>query len=282
MAKVVNYYKRIGDFGREQYFNPNAGKGALIHPFRAILVGPSGSYKSNTVLCIINACACFQKIILVAASGKTEPLYKFLKHKLGKQLVVLDDIDQLPELKSDVKVQKKKKEKEHKKKKKHSKDETSDESSSESEASEEEIDDKSADDDEEPEEKNLQNTMGKTQRLVVFDDMVFQGPKVEKIISNWFSRSRHENFSVILTTQNWYKVPRSCRLNASAVVILKLTSSKDIKQIIGDLSLDLSKEQLVKAYKYATEEPGHFLLIDLATSNPEYKFRKDFDEAITF
>ena len=279
MAKVVNYYKKIGDFGKQKYFNPNQSKGALIHPFRVILSSPSGNYKTNTVLNIINTCGNFEKIILCAANGKTEPLYKFLKHKLGKKLIIIDDIDDLPHLNSGVKVEKKKKTSSNKKK--HSKEEKVEESDSESPESEEESEKSEEESDSDPEESNLENSIGKKQRLVIFDDMIFEGKRVEKIINSWFARSRHNNYSVALTSQSWFKVPRTVRLNCNYAVFLKMNSLKEIKTVIGDLALGMKPDQLIEAYDFATKEPGHFLLIDNCDSNPEHRIRKDFTDAIT-
>ena len=290
MAQVVNYYKKIGDLGKNEYFNPNKSAGALIHPFRCVCNSPSGFFKTNTVLNIINTCACFEKIILCAANGKSEPLYIFLKSKLGDKLVIIDDINDLPVLKSGVETKKKKKvqSKKRKSKKKESEDDEestdSDEDKSSSDESESESEEESSDSeessDEKPKKSNLKNAIGRSQKCVIFDDMIFEGKKVEKIINNWFARSRHANYSVILTSQSWFKIPRTVRLNTNYAIFLKMNSLREIKAVIGDFALEMKPDQLVQAYEYATKTPSHFLLIDLCDPDPTHKFRANFDQAI--
>ena len=101
MAQVVNYYTKMGSLGKPGYFNPNAKDGAPVHPFRMIISAPPGHYKSNTCLNLVNVCACFEFVYLVSANGKTEPLYVFLKSKLGPKLVIIEKISNLPPLKTD-------------------------------------------------------------------------------------------------------------------------------------------------------------------------------------
>lgn len=291
MAQVVNYYKRMGAFGKNHYYNPHAKDGALIHPFRAIISAPSGNYKSNTCLNIINTCACFEKIYLVSANGKTEPLYVFLKSKLGDKLKIIEDIADLPRLKTDTKGAKKKGKKKTKEKKDRPGSEGSDSeemagseaesgSGSGSESEKEAEAEGSGEEEENSKPSSIEGNLGKHQRLIIFEDQVFEGKKRLELINTWFCRSRNANFSVILTTQHWFSVPRSTRIQANYCIFLKLSNMKEIKSILKDFAIPLNPDQFLKAYEYATKDPGSFLMLDLVDRDPQHRLRKDFSEAI--
>lgn len=90
-SKIVNYYSVIPKmFLNDDYNNPNASKGAPLHPMRAILCGGSGSGKTNFALHLIKYCGNFERIYIYA-SKLDQPLYKYLIHemeKVGKRLGV--------------------------------------------------------------------------------------------------------------------------------------------------------------------------------------------------
>lgn len=296
-GEVINYYKKISALG-DKHYNPNVASGALVHPFRLIVSCPSGNSgsapgKSNFVLNVVDKCACFKKIILVAASGRSEPLYIFLKKKLGKKLKILDDIDDLPTLPKTINTDPKRKKKALKKRqKKMESDEENDEKASKSdsdsgsgsepegEASEKsESEDES--DDESPEETKIEKCSGKNQKLIIFDDMLFEGKHVEKIIDKWFARCRHLNYSIILTAQSWFRIPRPTRLNANYAAFLRLNSLGEIKRVIGDLALSMKPEQFMRAYEYCTKKPGDVMLIDMSDPDPSHRIRHNWTECVT-
>ena len=51
--------------------------------------------------------------------------------------------------------------------------------------------------------------------------------------------------------------------------------------MLSEFAIGASKEQLMGMYKFATAEKLHFLLIDVDETNPEKKFRKDFNEFLS-
>ena len=51
--------------------------------------------------------------------------------------------------------------------------------------------------------------------------------------------------------------------------------------MLSEFSVGVEKEELLNMYKYATKDKFHFLLIDVDESNPERKFRKDFEEYLS-
>ena len=76
---VINFYDKIKI--TNTYINPN--KYTPQHPHRTIIVGASGSMKTNTLMNIIQASKAYTKIYLFA-KALDEPLYDYLQVKLAK------------------------------------------------------------------------------------------------------------------------------------------------------------------------------------------------------
>jgi len=51
---------------------------------------------------------------------------------------------------------------------------------------------------------------------------------------------------------------------------------KDVKLIMSEMSLNVTKEQLMNMYEYATHEKFNVLLIDKETTDDSKKFRHNF------
>lgn len=79
MADLINFYSVIDKkyTDNSKYYNPNAHLGLPRHPFRALIIGGSGSGKTNTCLNIIFKGKNFEHIYLFAKT-LDEPLYKAL------------------------------------------------------------------------------------------------------------------------------------------------------------------------------------------------------------
>lgn len=81
---ATNWYKAKGmnKYLKETY-NPNYAKHKIKLPFRAVIVGSSGSGKTNTLLSLIALMnETFTKIVIVT-KNKDEPLYNYLRDKTG-------------------------------------------------------------------------------------------------------------------------------------------------------------------------------------------------------
>lgn len=77
---LKNFYEIIGKEFKDnnKYYNPHAkDKGIPKHPFRSVIVGGSGSYKTNSALNIIFQGKNIEKIYLYAKT-LDEPLYRAL------------------------------------------------------------------------------------------------------------------------------------------------------------------------------------------------------------
>jgi hypothetical protein len=108
----------------------------------------------------------------------------------------------------------------------------------------------------------------KTPVLVVLDDLASTLKRSDKTLSNLFFRSRHNNISVIVTSQNYTSIPKPLRLNASSVFIFSFSSDKEIKSLESEMSskhlygkdfVDVLKEVVAKPYTFLYKsEDGSF------------------------
>ena len=115
----------------------------------------------------------------------------------------------------------------------------------------------------------------KTNHLVVVDDLLLD--KDQQPIINYYIRCRKLNCSIAYLSQSYFDIPSLIRKNCSYMVFLKLGGVREVKDILRNFALGISKEQLINMYNYATDEKLDCLLLDLEASKDK-KFRKNFDE----
>lgn len=114
--------------------------------------------------------------------------------------------------------------------------------------------------------------------LVIYDDLCLA--KNQDKISQMFIRGRKKPASIIYCTQSFYKTPKVCRVNATHIILRKLSTMRDLKMILSDFELDVSREELLKMYNECTKDGDSFLMIDVATNDPNMRFRKNFKTPI--
>jgi hypothetical protein len=64
----------------------------------------------------------------------------------------------------------------------------------------------------------------------------------------------------------------------SYLVLLKVSSGKDLRLIMSDFALGMSLDDLQNIYKDATKVPMDFLKIDVGSGNPNKKFSKNWKD----
>jgi hypothetical protein len=116
----------------------------------------------------------------------------------------------------------------------------------------------------------------KLNHLVVFDDCVLE--KDQTPIIKYYIRCRKLGCSVVYLSQSYFDIPSLIRKNCSYMVMLKLGGLREVKDILRQFSLGISKTQLVGMYNYATEEKLSCFLIDVEEKDDEKKFRKGLEE----
>ena len=112
------------------------------------------------------------------------------------------------------------------------------------------------------------------QTLIIFDDMVTDIKKHPKI-SEYFIRGRKKSCSIMFLLQSFYNTPKIIRQNVNYVVILKLGGTRDINSLLREVSIGLTKEQLLDMYKEATKIKFDVMIINLEKSGNE-RYRKYF------
>ena len=115
--------------------------------------------------------------------------------------------------------------------------------------------------------------------LIIVDYLMLT--KYQTRVQEYFIRCRKKNVTIIYLAQHFYKIPIIIRQNSNYVVILKAGNKKSLNMMLSEFSVGVEKEELLNMYKYATKDKFHFLLIDVDESNPERKFRKDFEEYLS-
>ena len=123
------------------------------------------------------------------------------------------------------------------------------------------------------------NTYDKTENhLIVFDDLVLT--KDQSKISEYFLRGRKQGVSLIYLSQSYYQIPKMIRLNSNYLVILKLGQKRNLNMIMSELSLGVTKDQLIKIYNFATRDKFSVLIVDLDEPDLNKKFKRNFLDII--
>lgn len=96
---MPNFYSVIPKSNKSHYRNPGYARHGIEIPFRMLVCGASGSYKSNFVLNLIfQMNDTFESITLITKNAN-EPLYNFLRTKIPEeQLHVYEGIENIPPL----------------------------------------------------------------------------------------------------------------------------------------------------------------------------------------
>ena len=116
--------------------------------------------------------------------------------------------------------------------------------------------------------------------LVVVDDLVLS--KKQDAISNYFIRCRKLNVSCIYISQSFYLCPKIIRQNVNNIIILKLSTEREIKMIMSECSVGLSRDQLLALYQDATSTPMCPLIINMEVlADDPKKFRKGYNHYLS-
>ncbi len=90
---MENFYNKLSATYKDNGFNPQYGKKHMFRiPSRILLVGSSGSGKSNCLLNFLRKTSgTFDHIYLICKSLDGDPLYQMLKDKLKDSLTIYED-----------------------------------------------------------------------------------------------------------------------------------------------------------------------------------------------
>lgn len=92
MSSMINFYnkKEVKKYDKK-YENPCFNSTHLKHPFRAILVGASGSGKTQTLMNLIKAMSGTWDYVILAVKTRHEPLYEWFIEKCKGMISVFED-----------------------------------------------------------------------------------------------------------------------------------------------------------------------------------------------
>ena len=98
-AELVDWYKKIPSKFLIKTHNPHFDLHHIKLPMRMLIIGSSGSGKTQTLLNLLyNMPSTFEKIDIIT-KNKQEPLYEYLEEKLGKKGVTIKEgLVNLPDL----------------------------------------------------------------------------------------------------------------------------------------------------------------------------------------
>lgn len=237
MIKIKNYNEP------EEFIDQNTN--LPIHPFRLLIVGASGSGKTNLLLNLIYDHLKFDSLF-VCAKDLYEPKYS----KLQENYTMFEDVEKQDII--DCKNIKKKKTllnlyKKYKKSEVVFSSNTNDFIT---------VDDLNP---------SLRN-------LVIFDDCVTE--KDQKNIEDLFIRGRKKNASIIYLSQSYYSTPINIRKNCKYFIFFNL-QPREIQQIIREIDGNLTNEEFKKLYKKCVQKPYDFFMLDLV--NPSKRYRHNFE-----
>jgi len=121
---------------------------------------------------------------------------------------------------------------------------------------------------------NINEFKPNVQTLLIFDDFITDVKK-HPVISELFIRGRKKGISTMFLSQSYYSSPKIIRQNVSYCVILKLGGSRDVNYLLREVSIGLTKEQLLYIYEEATRNKFDCLIVNLEKSGNE-RYRKNF------
>lgn len=97
-ATLVDWYQEMPKKFLTKTHNPNYKIHGLNLPFRMLIVGGSGSGKTQTLLNLLHNFGNTFNNLYIITKNKNEPLYNFLAEKIEDGLTIMEGIEQAPDL----------------------------------------------------------------------------------------------------------------------------------------------------------------------------------------
>lgn len=117
--------------------------------------------------------------------------------------------------------------------------------------------------------------------LLVFDDCIsdlrfMHSPEMLKL----FVQGRHVNISIIMLTQSYMKVERSCRLQATDILFFPSNMSEVDRLCKEHCPPNTNTKEFQNLVLFATRGKHDFLMINKRLPLEEGKFRRNFDDLL--
>ena len=95
-------------------------------------------------------------------------------------------------------------------------------------------------------------------------------------IVDYFVRGRHKGISSIYASQQYHRIPKTIRLQATHIVLYKGLAGRDIEDVYDDFITVMTKKEFIQFYKEATKKEHSFIVVD--NVEPKLHLRKGWDE----
>lgn len=94
----INFYDLIKDKDKKKYHNPNYSQHGIEIPFRMLIIGPSGSMKTNTALNLLKRMNNTFENIIICCKSSNEPLYDYLRKKIPPEALQFYENGEIPDI----------------------------------------------------------------------------------------------------------------------------------------------------------------------------------------
>ena len=114
------------------------------------------------------------------------------------------------------------------------------------------------------------------QNLLILDDLITV--KNQKIVEDYYIRSRKKNVTCIYLTQSYFKVPRVIRLNTDYFFLFNVPSRRELTNLYQEFGNAFDCQRTFNQVVRESTKARSFMIIDLKTNIPIMKYRKQFDQ----
>ena len=118
------------------------------------------------------------------------------------------------------------------------------------------------------------------QQLVIFDDQINEKEKLNGKVAEYAIRGRKKRITMIFIAQSYFKIPKIIRQQIQYLMILKLSSVRDLRLILSDFGTG-KVDEMEQIYIDATKQQFDFFKIDVDQQDDNKKFSKNFTDFYT-
>jgi hypothetical protein len=123
----------------------------------------------------------------------------------------------------------------------------------------------------------------KNSMLILIDDCVDNLAHTSglTVIDSAFMRIRHANCSIIVTTQEYKRIPKTVRMNCSDFIAFHITNNTEKKQIAEEQNAGLGPKMWLQVAEKVWETPYAFIYIKHTEPRIQYRFFSSFENMIS-
>ena len=115
------------------------------------------------------------------------------------------------------------------------------------------------------------------QTLLIWDDIVNSTDKCTlKKVREYMCAGRKVGLTQFFITQSYFGTDKICRMQMTHLILMRLSDEQDLKRILSKFHLGITLSELQEMHASSTKAKFSALKIDMATSNPNRRFSKDF------